>query len=72
MHLFTLHTIINAASPKRHIAYLVASSNIFYIMLYLFIDVLFDGNKNTTATTWVFFQMLYRSMENPGTSTGMS
>ena len=51
MHLFTLYAIIKATSPMSHIASLVASSNMFCIMLHLFFAVLFAGNKSTTATT---------------------
>ena len=51
MHLFTLYAIIKATSPMSLIASLVASSNLFCIILYLSIAVLFAGNKSTTTTT---------------------
>ena len=51
MHLFTLYDIIKATSPMSLIASLVASSNLFCIILYLSIVVLFAGNKSTTTTT---------------------
>ena len=51
MHLFTLCVIIKATSPMSLIASLVASSNLFCILLYLSIAVLFAGNKSTTTTT---------------------
>ena len=50
MHLFTLCVIIKATSPMSLIASLVASSNLFCILLYLSIAVLFAGNKSTTTT----------------------
>ena len=52
MHLFTLYAIIKATSPMSLIASLVASSNLFCIILYLSIAVLFAGNKSTT-NTWL-------------------
>ena len=55
MRLFTLYTIFKATSPMRHFVSLVSSSNIFCIMLYLFIAVLFAGNK-TTTTAWLQFE----------------
>ena len=51
MHLFTLYAIIKATSPMSLIASLVASSNLFCIILYLSIAVLFAGNKSTTTIT---------------------
>ena len=51
MHLFTLYAIIKATSPMSLIASLVASSNLFCIILYLSIAVLFGGNKSTTTTS---------------------
>ena len=49
MHMFTLYAIIKATSPMSLIASLVASSNLFCIILYLSIAVLFAGNKSTTT-----------------------
>ena len=51
MHLLTLYDIIKATSPMSLIASLVASSNLFCIILYLSIVVLSAGNKSTTTTT---------------------
>ena len=56
MHLFTLCVIIKATSPMSLIASLVASSNLFCILLYLSIAVLFAGNKSTTTTTTTLSQ----------------
>ena len=52
MHLFTLYAIIKATSPMSLIASLVASSNLFCIIFYLSIAVLFAGNESTTTTTY--------------------
>ena len=54
MHLFILYDIIKATSPMSLIASLVASSNLFCIILYLSIVVLFAGNKSTTTTTHAY------------------
>ena len=46
-------------SPRSHIAFLVASSNMFCIMLYLFIAVLFAGNK-----TYYYYYFFEKDSEN--------
>ena len=71
MHLFSLYAIIKATSPMSLIASLVASSNLFGIILYLSIAVLFAGNKSTTTTTTTLAQYSLAAHQSHSSTTAV-